>query len=216
MKRDDLREGAGQRSTREQLERRLETLQAALQRTTEQLSALALLAFTDLLTGLYNRRCFEDRLAQELSRSLRTPGGRFGLLALDVNGFKRVNDTLGHQAGDALLRAVGEHLKGSLRTHDVVCRTGGDEFMAILPDVGPVECAVAQSRLVRGLSRVQAVGIDQVGLAIGCSNFPLDGVRAETLIACADTRMYDHKRRLKRSPGLLVDVNPSSAQPEAT
>lgn len=189
------------RLSREALERRLLELELELTSARRQLATLEHLAFTDPLTGLHNRRYLDERLAQELSRAQRQAHGRFGVLALDLDRFKQVNDTLGHASGDAVLRAVGQHLRASLRSHDVVCRTGGDEFVVVLPEAGQVECAVARSRVVRGLPGLAAPGIERVGLAIGWAAWPIDGRTAAELLATADERMYLDKQRHAEEAG---------------
>lgn len=100
----------------------------------------------DDLTALYNRRYLIGRLAAELSRVQR--GGKLMLLMVDLDGFKRVNDEEGHDAGDKVLRAVGQALLGATRRADVVARYGGDEFVVLLPDTGPDGCRAVAARVV--------------------------------------------------------------------
>ncbi|EHR73070.1 PAS domain S-box/diguanylate cyclase (GGDEF) domain-containing protein [Burkholderiales bacterium JOSHI_001] len=147
------------------------------------------LAHHDALTGLPNRLAFEQQLEQTLA------GGRTqaALLFVDLDHFKRVNDSLGHLAGDALLRTVAERLLATLRPGDVVGRFGGDEFMVLLPDV--VDPAVVEDvvqRLLHAIEvpmRVQGQAIS-VTPSIGVALYPRDAASAEELIKNADTAMY--------------------------
>ncbi len=182
------------RLTRRQLQHMLHAAQA-------QLAALEQLAFTDPLTGLRNRRYFDERLQQEVSRCRRSPESMFSVLAVDLNNFKLVNDTHGHQAGDTLLREVANHLLRTLRGHDVVCRTGGDEFLVVLPDTGAGQAAAAVRRLSRGFASLRVKATSKVGLAIGSASYPRHGTDAPALVKAADEAMYEDKRR-QRSIGL--------------
>src|SRR5215470_7535722 len=120
---------------------RLSRQNAMLRREVARLQVFRGMAYRDPLTGLWNRRYFEERLKEEASRSERAGSGRrFSVLVVDMNDFKTVNDRYGHQTGDALLKWTGEFLTTHLRTHDVACRTGGDEFTVLLPDVSAEDC----------------------------------------------------------------------------
>src|SRR5436190_10137447 len=118
---------------------RLSRQNAQLRREVTKLQVFRSMAYRDPLTGMWNRRYFEERLAEEQSRSQRAGGRRFSVLVIDINDFKAINDDHGHPAGDALLKWAGEFLATHLRTHDVPCRTGGDEFAVILPDVSQAD-----------------------------------------------------------------------------
>lgn len=141
----------------------------------------------DALTGVYTRRAFEERLGEEQARSLRT-GSSCGLLVIDVDRFKEINDTDGHAAGDAVLRAIGAILKRDLRTHDVVGRLGGDEFVVLLPGATDVECN-AVARRMGNAARAQGIS-----LSIGGACWPADCPSASDLLAVADARLYQAKR----------------------
>ena len=109
------------------------------------------MAYRDPLTGLWNRRYFEERLNEELSRSQRAGlGRRFSVMVLDLNDFKATNDRHGHLVGDSVLKDVGEFLVTHLRQHDVACRTGGDEFSVLLPDLPAEDCGHLVDRLRGG------------------------------------------------------------------
>ncbi|MBI2390516.1 MAG: GGDEF domain-containing protein [Deltaproteobacteria bacterium] len=141
----------------------------------------------DALTGVFTRRAFEERLNEEQARSSRT-GSSCGLLVIDVDRFKEINDTQGHAAGDAVLRALGAVLKRDLRTHDVVGRLGGDEFVVLLPGASSVE-STAVARRIGGSARAQGVS-----LSIGGACWPQDCPNPADLLAIADARLYQAKR----------------------
>jgi diguanylate cyclase (GGDEF)-like protein len=129
------------------LERTVRRRTSALRRTTERLRQLAI---TDELTGLYNRRFFQERWQWEVKRALRYDRP-LACLMIDVNHFKRVNDQLGHHAGDQLLRQVAEELRTTLRQSDILARFGGDEFVVALPET-PVEQARVVAEKLRALA----------------------------------------------------------------
>jgi len=105
-----------------------------LRLTREELSYQELLAQTDELTGLYNRRCFDAQLRKFIERS-EAADDRFGLLMLDLDGFKLINDSQGHPQGDRILKAVAQIISESCRSTDLICRLGGDEFAIIMPSI---------------------------------------------------------------------------------
>ena len=161
------------------------------------------LALHDELTGLPNRRLFLDRLGAALERSRRT-GSKAALLVVDLDQFKRVNDTLGHHAGDLLLQQVGAIFTSRVRQSDTVARTGGDEFSIILENTAGVEFAneVAQS-LLHLLSQPLSVKEQKVwvGASIGVAVYPDDATGIEALCIAADLRMYDDKHTSKEFSG---------------
>src|SRR6185369_13346882 len=127
---------------------RLTRQNAVLRKEIARLQVYRAMAYRDPLTGLWNQRYFEERLKEEASRSERAGSGRrFSLLVVDINDFKTINDQHGHLAGDAVLKWVGTFLVTHLRTHDVACRTGGDEFSVLLPDVLGEDCVRLVTRL---------------------------------------------------------------------
>src|SRR5690242_6432771 len=112
---------------------RLSRQNAMLRREVARLQVLRGMAYRDPLTGLWNRRYFEERRKEEASRSERAGASRrFSVLIVDINDFKGVNDRHGHPVGDEVLKWTGQFLSTHLRTHDVPCRTGGDEFAVLL------------------------------------------------------------------------------------
>jgi diguanylate cyclase (GGDEF)-like protein len=154
------------------------------------------LAVRDGLTGLYNRRAFGELLAQAVAREDRQQG-RFGLLILDLDHFKKLNDTYGHPAGDAALKSAAEVLRRHLRRGDQAARYGGEEFVAILPGTDEagaqhlaerVRDAVARNRLVFEGAKIQMTA--SCGLAV----WPGDGKEAEALLAAADRALYAAKQ----------------------
>lgn len=163
-----------------------------------QAAQLAQLARRDALTGLANRRSLEDQMAYELTRHLRN-GRPLSVLVLDLNGFKAVNDTVGHQAGDDLLRAAAAALNDVTREQDTVARQGGDEFCLLLPESGPREAERLVSTVKAALARIDAGG-HPLRAAVGRATFPGDGLGAEDLLGCADARQREDKPRIGRRP----------------
>lgn len=159
------------------------------------LSRLQHEAYHDPLTQLPNRTLFRDRLRQALSQAPRR-GERFALVFVDLDRFKEINDTHGHDAGDAVLRAAAASLSASVRNEDTVARLGGDEFVLILHDIHCREdIEVVSEKILQALA--QAEGAESRGLpvraSIGASIFPDDGEHAETLLKHADLAMYAAK-----------------------
>src|SRR5258706_8263321 len=127
---------------------RLSRQNAVLRKEVTRLQVFRAMAYRAPLTGLWNRRYFEERLTEEFSRSQRAGSGRrFSVLVVDINDFKTINDEHGHPVGDAVLKWAGSFLVTHLRTHDVPCRSGGDEFAVLLPDVSLEDASRLVSRL---------------------------------------------------------------------
>ena len=175
---------------------------------TEREHELSELAFRDPLTGLANRRVLEDHLRVALARAQRT-GRSLGLLFFDIDGLKGINDTLGHAAGDELLRAIAERLRRTVRTGDVAARSasdpplvgrlGGDEFLLLLADVeGDIAVIVdsVRGRIHDALTAPFTVAGRQLRIraSFGASAYPNDGETSEALLAHADAAMYAMKR----------------------
>ena len=156
---------------------------------------VAFLAFNDALTGLPNRTLFQERLEFGL-RQARRNQSELALLFLDLDGFKMVNDTLGHDVGDELLKHVAERLLMCLRDSDTVARLGGDEFTAVLTDVGSRERVErAAERVIESLcAPVELAGRELVvGASVGVAMYPDDGTDVRTLLRSADMAMYQAK-----------------------
>jgi len=152
-------------------------------------------ATTDELTGLYNRRALEERLAAEISRSLRHQL-HTSVLLLDLDRFKMVNDTLGHAAGDRLLVQVAKVLRSQCRTLDVVGRLGGDEFLVILPMTKPAEAQVFVGRVQKNLREFELANPEfgNCTLSMGIAEAPRHGTTVSSVLAAADTALYKAKR----------------------
>jgi diguanylate cyclase (GGDEF)-like protein len=153
---------------------------------------------TDELTGLANRRALLER-AQRVVASA-TPERPAGLLLLDLDGFKEINDSLGHSAGDDLLRQIGPRLRTSLRADDVLARLGGDEFAVLLPDAQPEEARALAERLSDQLHAPFTVaGVRlHLGVSIGVATSPAPASTVEQLLHCADVAMYSAKHARER------------------
>jgi diguanylate cyclase (GGDEF)-like protein/PAS domain S-box-containing protein len=153
------------------------------------------LACYDGLTGLPNRTLLADRVAKAIARA-RREGTRIALLFLDLDGFKRTSDALGHVIGDTLLRRIGERLKETVRDADTLARFGGDEFVLLLSELDDVgHAAIAAQRCLGALAtplRVESQEIT-VTLSIGISTYPDDGDTFDALLRNADTAMYNAK-----------------------
>ncbi len=153
------------------------------------------LAYSDSLTGLPNRLLLRDRLEQAIASAQRNRS-LVGVLFVDLDHFKAVNDSYGHHAGDQLLREIGERAKDCVREIDTVCRLGGDEFVLVLPDLRETGDAGAVARkLVAALSAPYAIEGRELAITptVGVSIYPHHGADADTLIRNADTAMYHAK-----------------------
>jgi|HubBroStandDraft_6_1064221.scaffolds.fasta_scaffold05277_1 diguanylate cyclase (GGDEF)-like protein/PAS domain S-box-containing protein len=155
----------------------------------------------DYLTGLPNRMLVNDRVTQAMALAKRN-SKRVALLFLDLDGFKHINDSLGHPTGDKLLKSVTERLIDCVRGTDTVSRLGGDEFVVLLPEVDrSKDAAVTAMRILKRVSEAHTIdGHDlHVTASIGVSIYPDDGLDAETLIKNADTAMYQAKENGRQS-----------------
>lgn len=153
------------------------------------------LASSDPLTGLINRNLLYDRAGVALAHSHRV-GNKTAFLFLDLDEFKPINDTLGHAAGDQVLKEVAKRVKGCVRESDTVARFGGDEFMVLLTDLGTTpEAAEIAHKIIRTISQPISIGEEEckVGVSIGISIFPDNGNTVEELVGHADTAMYSAK-----------------------
>ena len=158
----------------------------------EQKAELEKVALHDPLTGLANRALFGE-LTRAAVAAAQRDGGRLALLFIDLDRFKAVNDTLGHAAGDSLLVALAERLRGAMRASDVVCRHSGDEFTVLLRDVNHWdEVASTADRLLQEIEKPVYIGSRLAGVSasIGVALFPDDASDHETLVSHADTAMY--------------------------
>jgi len=162
------------------------------------------LAFHDDLTGLPNRRLLADRMTQALSRARRY-NWHLAVLIIDVDNFKAVNDTLGHDAGDAILCQLASRLRRSIRENDTVARLGGDEFIAVIEGLRAQEDATrAADFLTASLGAPYEVNDQKVRVTstVGCAIFPTQGDTLEDLLKEADAAMY-RKKNGKHDPADL-------------
>jgi diguanylate cyclase (GGDEF)-like protein/PAS domain S-box-containing protein len=167
----------------------------------EQQSRLNYMAFHDALTGLPNRALFYDRLNHGLARAKRS-GGKLVAMLLDLDRFKYINDSLGHDAGDLLLKAISQRLKECVRDMDTVARLGGDEFVVVLEGIHDIEDVgfVAQKILATISRPINIQGHDiSTTVSIGISVYPDDGTQADELLKTADIAMYKAKESGKNN-----------------
>jgi diguanylate cyclase (GGDEF)-like protein/PAS domain S-box-containing protein len=173
-------------TARKQLELQMQEANAHLQ---EQ-------SIRDALTGLYNRRYLDATLPRELQRA-QWHGGPVGVIMLDVDHFKRFNDTHGHDAGDTLLRGVGDFLKTHTRGEDIACRYGGEEFILVLPGAALEHTRQRAEEIRMGIQALvmhhQGQALDTVTISVGVAVFP-DSETADLLIRAADQALYQAKR----------------------
>ena len=172
------------------------------------------LAQHDTLTGLPNRRLLSDRVEMGLAQAQRQ-SELLAILCLDLDGFKSVNDSLGHDGGDELLRLVAQRLQESLRAVDTVSRTGGDEFVLALSQVKePVYAETVATKIIERISAPYTIAGKQVsiGTSIGIALYPLHGFSQEELVKRADKALYEAKRKGKSRYEIATS---ETAAPEA-
>ena len=153
------------------------------------------LALTDPLTGLPNRRLLVDRVSMSLVRARRDQSA-MAVLYLDLDGFKEINDRLGHGAGDALLKMVAGRLSAAVREEDTVARLGGDEFVIVLHLSDGADAGQVASKLIAAVSQPYEIEGQAVSVTIsaGVALYPVHGEDAETLMKSADLALYEAKR----------------------
>jgi diguanylate cyclase (GGDEF)-like protein len=159
------------------------------------------LAYHDALTGLPNRSMFSKQLSQRIGEAQRY-GRNLAVAFLDLDRFKQINDTLGHEAGDELLREVAARLRGCVRESDLVARLGGDEFVVVLPDLSdPKYVATVAQKILAVIARpFMLIGQEfRVTASIGISTYPQDGLDEQTLTKNADIAMYQAKAEGKNN-----------------
>lgn len=149
------------------------------------------LSVRDHLTNLFNFRYLEETLEREIQRAARTEHP-LGIIVLDVDHFKRINDTLGHAAGDTVLRELGRFLAKQVRQSDIACRSGGDEFVLILPNTAQATTTERAESIRNGVKNLQLPVA--ITLSLGVAAFPADGSTGETILKSADTALYQAKR----------------------
>lgn len=174
--------------------RQIETLRILARQVMCQLE-LNLEAMRDPLTGLYNRRQLEESLHREILRA-RRGGVPVGVMAIDVDHFKRVNDTLGHEAGDCALQRIAEELASCVREEDIACRAGGEEFVIILPGTGKTALRSRAEAVRRKIEQARIHAGDgtlNLTVSIGLASFPSYGDIGRSVLRAADVALYKAK-----------------------
>ena len=178
---------------------RLKSENAELRQEVAELRVLREAAYRDPVTGLRNRRYFEERLTEELARLARYPEKTGSVLVVDLDDFKAVNDTYGHLAGDQILREAAALMSQTLRLEDVCCRFGGDEFAVILPETAGGAAICVIDRIMSAQALRNATTSLPLFLSIGAASWPADGRDAASLVTAADQTMYTQKVEGKRA-----------------
>lgn len=162
------------------------------------------LATTDGLTELYNHRYFQEQMKLNVENSKRY-GNEFSMIILDIDFFKKFNDTYGHQSGDAVLRQVAQTLKRSVRATDIACRYGGEEMSIILPNTGKNVAHSTAEKICERVSsnkfKLQGDKEVSVTISLGVSTYPQDGQTSSELIEAADKRLYNAKNNGRNQVG---------------
>lgn len=170
-------------------------MQAQLEEIGRLQAALREQAVRDPLTGLYNRRYLDETLEREVSRARRELAP-LSVVMLDIDHFKRINDTYGHQVGDEVLKLLGRTLLGDIRLEDVACRYGGEEFLILLPAM-PLDTALARAegwrRAVTSLALARDGQLVRFTISLGVAAFPQHGATPDELTRCADQALYRAK-----------------------
>ncbi len=163
----------------------------------QRFSSIKTIAIYDPLTNLYNRRYFEERLTGEAQRAF-YGGSSLSLIMIDIDHFKKINDTFGHTEGDKVLQEIATLLKNSVRKKDTVARYGGEEFVIILPEAGLEEANMIAERIRKLVEKtLLTIGKVQINMTIslGISNFPIHRPKSkEELVRMADHALYEAKR----------------------
>jgi diguanylate cyclase (GGDEF)-like protein len=172
----------------------------------------------DPLTGLYNRRQLEEGLHREVLRARRIGAG-VGVMAIDVDHFKRVNDTLGHEVGDIALRGIAEVLASCVREEDIACRAGGEEFVIILPGTGKTALRSRADALRKTIEQARIPAGDgtlKLTVSIGLASFPSYGDSGQAVLRAADVALYKAKatgrnRVIMCTPSAVRTSSPAKA-----
>ncbi len=154
-------------------------------------------AIRDPLTGLFNRRYLTETLVREFARAQRS-GAPMAIVMIDVDHFKRFNDSFGHDAGDAVLQALGSFFSRSVRADDIACRYGGEEFCLVLPQMDQHNAMQRAEAIREGAAALEVKSdgrvLGPVTLSLGVALFPEDGSDMESLVRAADAAMYEAKK----------------------
>ena len=175
------------------------------------------MALKDPLTGLANRRQLTDRMSMAIVHARRNKS-TMAVVYLDLDGFKQINDTLGHGAGDTLLKMVAERLVATVREEDTVARLGGDEFMIVLWLSGADEAATVALKLIKAVSQTYDIEGHTVSVTIsaGVAIYPSHGEDVDTLMKSADLALYEAKRAGKNTYRISACPEPSVARRNET
>ncbi|HSC84296.1 MAG TPA: GGDEF domain-containing protein, partial [Pseudomonas sp.] len=153
-------------------------------------------SLVDVLTGLHNRRFLDETLRRELLRASRKQLS-VAVVLLDIDHFKRFNDTFGHEAGDLVLRHLAIEMKRSVRSSDLACRYGGEEFALVLPEISREDAIERCENLRLSVSRLQVryggQPLGSISISLGLAWFPYDGEQPDALLHAADTALYQAK-----------------------
>lgn len=149
----------------------------------------------DFVTGLYSKAYLRKMLNMELERAMRY-NLQLSVLFIDLDDFKKVNDQLGHTAGDVFLRNISEMIKKTVRTTDILARYGGDEFLILMPQTGASGAEILLKRVQEAVYGMELPGGYRIGVSGGVASFPNDGSSIDQLINLADKRMYQNKQRV--------------------
>lgn len=175
------------------------------------------LALQDPLTGLANRRLLAERMSMALGHARRSRS-TMAVVYLDLDGFKQINNSLGHAAGDALLQMVAARLVATVREEDTVARLGGDEFIIALWHLGSTDSAAEMvSRVIESVSKPYDIDghIASITTSAGVAIYPVDGEDADTLMKCADMALYEAKRAGKNAYRISKRSMPVSASEQS-
>jgi len=185
------------------VERHLPPLSALLQLTSMTVAAINLRSklenqsIRDSLTGLFNRHFMEITMEREIRRATRRENS-MAVLMIDADNFKQFNDTFGHKAGDTVLRSIADRFLTSVRSEDIVCRYGGEEFVIILPDITSEKAAERAEQIRESVSRLRVTEngntLGAVTISIGVAVFPQDGRTIEVLLQASDRSLYAAKK----------------------
>jgi len=177
--------------------------------------SLRVQSIRDALTGLYNRRYLEESLPRELARAKRK-GTTLGVVMLDVDHLKQVNDSFGHEAGDALLQGMGHWLQSNTRAEDISCRYGGDEFVLILPDSSLDSTYQRAQQFGAGIRALkiefQGLPLGPATVSTGVAGFPMHGETRDELLAAVDAALYKAKEGGRNCVVLAVEKSSSAPQ----